>query len=990
MSIDFESLFGDKGRAGPAPSARPSRLWYLVLVAVGLLFGLRLLVDVYIDALWFDSLGQAALFRTRILAPLAIFGGLLLLGGLWLAANWLWASRRLASEAAFPGQRAAGPASRGARPLIALAALVLAGGLALSAAGAWQTLLLYGARGRFDRVEPILGRDAGFYVFELPAWQLLHGLASSLALTAILGTALIYALGGAIEAGGALRELGRRRGRVRELGVPAVALGAARRHLMLLLAVYALLLGVGAWLGRFALLTGTRPNSVFFGPGFADITARMPAYAALALLWALVALLLVVLAFVGRTWPALVAALAVLGLRLLAGEVYPSLVQQYRVQPNELARERPYIEHAIALTRAAWGLDGIDEVDYEPRGALSAELLDANRGTLDNVRLWDWQVLLDYFEQKQSIRPYYDFRDVDIDRYPTADGIRQVELAARELQPAGLRNPTWISRHLEYTHGFGLAMVPVDEVDGRGQPVLWTRDLPVSSSPPFEREVRQPRIYFGEGDGVPYVVVDTLTDEFDYPLGDENARTVYDGADGVRVGSVLRRLAFALHFGDIEILLSNDIEPSSRVLMRRQIAERVRHLAPFLAYDGDPYLVLTEAGRLVWILDAYTLSDRFPYAEPVRLPAEAGGRNANYLRNSVKVVVDAYDGQPAFYVVEPDEPIIQAWQRIFPGLFQPAEAMPEGLVAHWRYPETLFQAQTRIFERYHVTRADVFYNGEDLWSVPMETRAQGDSVPMEPYYVTMRLRDEETTEFLLMRPFTPAGKKNMIAWLAARSDPGHYGHLVLYNFGKGRQVDGPEQIESRIDNNTEISAQLTLWSQAGSRTIRGNLLVIPLGDALLYVEPLYLQAESNALPELKRVIVADGERVAMRETFEAALTALMGGARDTGDAERLGAEIEGRPLPDAAASALPEDLAALIATAREAESAAGRALEAGDWRRFGVEMDRLSRALERLGALTGGDPLDAAADGAPTATDPGALASPEPDGGSDSGGGSDG
>ncbi len=979
MSIDFESLFGDNGRQSGPDRPRPRRIWYVLLLLFGLAMGMRMLVGLYIDALWFESLGQSALFRTRLLAPLGAFAAAFLVGLIWLAGHWLWAARRLAGRDLFPGQRASQLARAGTRPLVLGVAALAAGLIAVGTAGAWQTLLLYTARGEFGQIEPILGRDVGFYAFELPFWRLVHGLANSWLLTALLGAALIYLLGGAIEAGGALRrESGKQQrgasGRIRRIEVAPGVLRAARRHLSLLGALYALVLAAGAWLSRFEQLTRGRADSVFFGPGYADVTARMPALAAVAGLWLLVALILVFGAFRGGPWLGIGTAVVVLGLQLVGAELYPGLVQQYRVKPNELAREGPYIETGIELTRAAWGLTTIEEVDYEPTSGIDRDALDANRGTLDNVRLWDWQVLLDYFEQKQAIRPYHDFRDVDIDRYPTADGVRQVELSARELQPAGLRNPTWISRHLEYTHGYGLAMVPVDEVDGRGQPVLWAQDLPVRTNAPFERPLEQPRIYFGEGAGVPYVIVGTRTDEFDYPVGDENARTVYEGSAGVRVGGPLRRLALALHFGDIEILLSNDVEADSRVLMRRQIGQRLRQVAPFLIFDGDPYLVLTEAGRMVWMADAYTATDRYPYAEPMSLSNGSGMGRVNYLRNSVKVVVDAYEGRPRFYVVDEVDPILRAWRQVFPGLFE-EESMPEDLVAHWRYPELLFRAQSSIYERYHVERPDVFYNGEDLWSVPMETRAQGDTQPMEPYYVTMRLRGEAEPEFLLMLPYAPAGKKNMIAWLAARSDPGVYGQLVLYNFGKGRQIDGPEQIESRIDNNTDISAQLTLWSQAGSNTIRGNLLVIPIDDSLLYVEPLYLQAESNALPELKRVIVADGDRVEMRETFEEALAALVGDiVADMPLETEVDSEIEPDdealetaadvPPPLEELGALPAELGALIRSARQAETAAGEALRAGDWQGFGRQMDRLSRALEALAELegSGGGPEDQPAD----------------------------
>jgi len=987
--IDFESLFrSDNGRG---PARRRPRLrwpWVALLLLVAAFLGGRGLATLVTDALWFAALGHAAVLRTQLLAPLALFGTAFAIGFAWLAAHWMWAARRVTGAAAGRGPRAARTARVGLRWVAVLSAAALAGATATAAASAWQAVLLYSSRAAFGSADPIFGRDIGFFVFDLPVWHLVQRLVVTWVSGALVGAAVVYGVGGAVEVGQWVAETRRRgsvRGMVVRVGRPEMP-RFVRAHLMSLAGLLALGVAWGQWLARFDLVYAERASGVFYGPGYADAQARLSAYGLCALALALAGALFLVGARWGRLWLPPAAAGIALALRLVAGEAYPSFVQSYLVRPNELERERPYIGHNIALTRAAYGLADVATTEYLPGKRVAAESLTAHRATVDAIRLWDWRVLLDYLDQRQSIRPYYDFIDVDVDRYALAGGSRQVEIAARELDIRRLSNPSWINRHLEYTHGFGTVVVPVNAIGPGGQPVLWARDLPPAFDPAFDRPALQPRIYFGEATDGDYAVVRTRASEFDYPQGDANARTTYDGRDGVALGSRWRRMLFTLRFGDTEILLSSALEPESRVLMYRNLVARAQRLAPFLLFDRDPYLVHTADGRMVWLLDAYTATDRYPYAQPSAVtfaaarPGAQVTRRLNYIRNSVKVAIDAYDGTVAFHVADPADPLIQAWSRVFPGLFQPAGAMAEDLVAHWRYPETLFQAQAVIYARYHMASPDVFYNAEDLWEIPAETRGQGSAQPMSPYYVTMALRDADAPEFLLMLPFAPAGKKNMAAWLAARSDPAHYGELVLYNFGKGQQVDGPEQIESRIDNDTEISAQLTLWSQAGSETIRGNLLVIPLGDALLYVEPLYLQAETNALPELKRVIVADGERVVMRLTLAEALAALTAGEGAAGEGET--ARSPGAPAAPGPAPATPASratatagpggttdgaatpggaagVAALWAESRRRQRAAGDALARGDWLGFGREMDALQRTLDRLESLTGTPSPDA-------------------------------
>lgn len=992
MSIDFESLFNLP--RDEAPAEQPPRRWGWPILAaalvIGLLLGARGLATAATDALWFASLGQTAVFRALVLMPLAVFGAALGLGALWLGANWLGAARRVAGTAAWPGQRAPAVARAGVNRLAVLVAIGVAGFIAVGAAAAWPEILLHLHRQSFGGApDPIFGLDVGFYVFELPVIELAQALVSAWVLAALVGTLVIYAMGGAIELGrwvggrgpGQLRRV--REVRLRPIDLP----GRVRAHLALLAALYALVLAWGQWLARYDLLYASRAGAVFYGPGYTDVNARLPVYTLTAALWIVVAVLFLFSARWGRWWLPIGAALVVVGLRLVAGEAYPGLVQAWRVKPDELRQESPYIAHNIAMTLAAYGLTEIETVDYLPESRVTPTHLAAHRPTLDAVRLWDWRVLLDFLNQKQSIRPYYTFRDVDVDRYATDSGQRQIELAAREIHPPGISNAGWVNRILEYTHGFGLALAPVNLVSPSGQPELWVEDLPPVVDPALGRTVEEPRVYFGEAGEGDYVIVGTRTDEFDYPSGSGNARNRYSGADGIVLSSWLRRLAFALRFGDSEILLSGAVTPESRLLLHRAIGARAHRLAPFLELDADPYLVVTESGRLVWIQDGYTVSDRYPYSQPLADAAPIGAGSArfsqaNYIRNSVKVVTDAYDGTVTFYVVDDEDPLIRAWSAALPTLFKPVEAMPQDLVAHWRYPETLFRAQAVLYARYHMTQPDVFYNAEDLWARPNETRGQGDTQPIEPYYVTLQLRGEEQPEFVLMLPFTPAGKKNVVAWLAARSDPADYGKLVLYNFGKERQIDGPEQVESRIDTDTQISAQLTLWSQAGSGTIRGNLLVIPLGDALLYVEPLYLQAETNALPELVRVIVADGERVAMRDTLEQALAELMAGdgrgeSADTSEAAPPPpsdtSTVAPGPRPTSAALGTPGeplDVAGLVEIAQKQETLAREALAAGDWLRFGTAMAELQRALDLLAAQT------SAVDAVPP--DPSATPAPTP------------
>ena len=963
IDIDFEEIFAGRKRPGRPATRPPGRRWILLgIVLLVLVVGLRVL-DFYGEWLWFTSLGQADLLLRRVFVPLTLFLAVLAVAAAWLAGNWWWAVERVARLGAWPGQRGALPPRARLRRWVLLAAVLGGALLALGVADRWATVLLYRAQVSFGVVDPLFGRDVAFHVFTVPLLRLAQGVAAAAVGLALAGAVAVYAVGGLLD--------------FRQGGLRVV--GSARLHLLVLAALAALVWAAGQWLARFELLYAGRPGGLTAAPGYTDAMVRLPAYNLLVGVGVVLAVLLLASARGARLWLPLGAVGVAVGLRLLLLDVLPPLVQRYRVAPDEFGYEQPYITDAITMTRRAHALDQVEDVEYDPAATLTSDLLEENRPAVGGVRLWDWQILLTMWEQLQEIRTYYRFLDVDVDRYVVGAGRRQVMIALRELEQAELRNPSWVNERLQFTHGFGLALTPVDEVDSRGQAVLWVKDIPPIAQAPFEQTITQPRIYFGQAQDDRYVIVGTSAQEFDYPVGSTNARNTYDGADGVTLSSVWRRLLFALRFGDVEILLSDALTAQTRILMHRNITDRVARLAPFLRLDPDPYPVLTDDGRLVWIYDAYTATDRYPYAQPVpvgrsELAVLAGQR---YARNSVKVTVDAYDGTTTFYRVDPTDPIAAAWDRVFPSLFAP-EAMPADLRAHWRYPEALFRAQAEILLRYHMVEPDTFYNSEDPWVVPTQTRAQDERVAVAPYYVTMPLRGETRSEFLLMLPFNPARKELMTAWLAARCDPPNYGGLVLYRFAKGRQVDGPQLVESRIDNDTDISAQLTLWSQAGSRTIRGNLLVIPVGDAILYVEPLFLQAGENALPELKRVIVASSDRVAMEQTLEAALEALVGGTGETtpeaatgaGTAEAATGEAE---VPDQEIEPTPEvgppgTVADLVRLATRHEAAAREALQVGDWVAFGREMAALRSTVLRLGELTGGPVPTATAPAAPAGT----------------------
>ena len=802
------------------------------------------------------------------------------------------------------------------RLLILAVALVLGLLIAMGETGSWDLILRFVYQAPYGGNDPLFDKDIGFYLFSLPVYVAVKNWLLWILLLATLMAGSIYFLHDDIS-----------------LDPPPWRFSsAAIAHGSALLGLY---FAIKAWsyaLDRYLMLYND--NGVVVGAGYADVHVELPA------LWLLIGLAAVaaIVAWANvrlRTIRLLIAApLLVFGGSFLFAELIPGLFERFFVKPNELQLETPYIRQNIALTREAYNLGQIAVKPFPAEQDLTFQSLKDNSGTIDNIRLWDWQPLMDTYAQLQEIRTYYRFLDVDVDRYNLGDSYQQVTLAARELDPLLLsaNAQTWVNLHLLFTHGNGAVMSSVTQKSAEGLPIFYLKDIPpiATGGPP----ITEPRIYFGQG-SPGYVIVKTSTPEFDYPKGKDNAYARYDGADGIPIGGIGWRALFAWQMDDLNILLSDYITSESRILLHRNIKDRVGTIAPFLQLDRDPYVVISE-GRLYWMQDAYTTSAWFPYAKP-----EPDGGDLNYIRNSVKVVIDAYNGTVDFYVTEPADPIVATYRRIFPALFKPLDAMPPDLQKHIRYPEDLFNIQALQYRAYHMDAPEVFYNREDLWQFPREPTAPdemnaGGETRMAPYYIMMRLPGEPQTEFFLMLPMTPSKRENMIAWLAARCDLPEYGKLIVYEFPKDKLVYGPFQIEALINQNTEISQQISLWNQMGSRVIRGTLLVVPIGNSILYVSPLYLRAQSGQLPELKRVIAAYGDRVVMEETLPGALAALF----------KESAPVAGLPAPAGSSPSGPAD-----ERARKALAGYDRALDrlkAGDWAGFGAELDALRPLLEEL------------------------------------------
>lgn len=892
--------------------------WMVVLIALFVLFGgLSFGVGLYFDYLWFAELGKTAVFTTVLYAKSLLGSTTLLAAFLFLYLNLLFANRG-------PGQIEIGiPTPNGqitayrvepetVRRFAGLASLVVGFLIGVGYAANWERVWRWLRRVDFGSSDPVFGRDVSFYFFTLPFLRDVVRFGLMLSFLALIGVAVLYYFKGTLSWGHLKGDAGRSR--------PSV-------HISLLAALIFALLGASAYLDRFELLYGT--HDVFSGAGYADLHARLPMLSLLALAALAGALLWIANAFLRGSRPAVIAILLYLVV-MFGGNLYPAFIQKFFVDPNELDKESPQIAHNIRATLEAYKLEAVEERDLSGDTALTARDIENNSATIQSIRLWDHEPLLDALKQIQEIRTYYDFVSVDNDRYLIDGQLKQLMLSARELNSASLPERNWINEHLSYTHGYGIAVGPVNRMTSEGLPVLHVQNIPPESSYPL-LEVDRPEIYYGELTQS-YALVHTGQEEFDYPSGEENVYARYQGEGGVRVHSLLRKLLFAFYFRDPNILLSPLVTRDSRFLYFRDIRQRINRLAPFLMLDQDPYMVIS-GGKLFWIQDAYTVSDRYPYS--TRTPGVG-----NYIRNSVKVVVDAYNGGMDLYVADAEDPVIRVYQKIFPGVFRPLSEIPEHLRRHLRYPEDIFTVQTYMYSVYHMGAPQIFYNKEDLWQIP--TLATGSTEnPMSPYYTIMRLPQESREEFILMLPFTPGRKDNLSAWMVARSDGEHYGKLVVYRFPKQKLVYGPRQIVARVNQDAEIARQISLWDQRGSQVIQGNLLIIPIEEALLYIRPLYLRAQNGKIPELKRVIVAYENRIAMEETLEASIARIFEGQFSLPD-RAGGADGE------SAAPRPPSSALGLVEEAGDAYSRAVAAQRQGDWAKYGEELRRLGAALEEL------------------------------------------
>ncbi|HYP25706.1 MAG TPA: UPF0182 family protein [Blastocatellia bacterium] len=918
---------------------RKRKTWrYVILALIALLFlyGTEFL-GIYIDSLWFASLGYSDVYWYKFRLGGLLFLTFLVATFLLIRLPFVALNKALPQLTERPRVR---PASMEDlkeinflpliyRPGVWIISALVAFLFAVSMSQSWPAFALYLNSSGANYADPIFNKDVSFYMFRLPVLSLISGwlVTITLLLFVIIAGASAYVW--YIE-------------RVLSFGSTSTGRKAAAAA-SIAGAFFALALAFSTYLARFDLLDSQ--HALFTGVSYADANYRLPGMMVLIGALVLTAIVLIVNAFVMRKWRFLAyTAGLVVAVWAVAILIIPQSLQSLSVKPNELAKEEGYITHNISMTRRAFALDRFQEKAFQPALTISSDQIQTNRKTIDNIRLWDPRVLQSTFSQFQAIRQYYEFREPDIDRYMLNGELRQVMIAAREMnvQQLEAQSRNWINQHLIYTHGYGLTMSTVNEITPEGSPRLLLKNMPVESEVP-EIKVTRPEIYFGESTNQ-HVYVGTKQPEFDYPATGETVNyNAYEGRAGIPVGGTLRKTAFALYLGDgTSLLLSDYIDSDSRVLIRRNVQERVRQVAPFLMYDDNPYVVVDGEGRLFWMIDAFTYSDHFPYSTSYNV----SNRNVNYIRNSVKAVVDAYNGDVTFYIFEPDDPIIRSYQNIFPSLFRPSEEMPADLRAHVRYPDLLVDAQARAYTLYHMQNPQTFYNREDMWSIPtVDPGADQDAKPtlMEPYYVLLQLRLEGSDELELVSilPFTPAGpgRNNMIGWLAARSDKDRYGQTLVYTFPKNLAIGGPAQIRARVNQDPQLSQLMSLWDQRGSRLLRGNLLVIPIGDSLLYIESFYLAAANSQIPELRQVAVATQDRLATGRTLEEALRGLFG---ETGT----------QPPPEGEQQASQTRVGQLTPPpqAPPAQGAQPGAPPQGDFERLAQQAQQLLTDYERLSA----------------------------------------
>ncbi len=920
-------------------------------------------ISIYPDWLWFENLGFSPVFWTMLLSKFG-FGLLVWLFLIVIISANLFAARKfypggapgLGFKAADDYVAQLGLSARALNSLLIALILILSFFVAARSSDQWNLLLRYLYQQPFGSTDPIFGRDIGFYLFSLPFYNFVRNELFVLLIFAALVAMGWYLKNGALQIEGDFSQA-----LAGSTALPKITIAPkVKKHLILLGGIIVLLLAWGYHLKIYELLYSTQGPA--FGASYTDVHVKILAYKALIVVSLGFALILFVGAFKFKTRLLYFSGAIWIGAMLVFASLLPLVVQKLVVKPNELDKESPYIAYNIDYTRKAYGLNRIKEVNFEVNDELSAQDLKRHDVTIQNIRIWDERPLLQTYRQIQTMRLYYDFNNVDVDRYLINGQYRQVMLAARELVVNQLPSQanTWVNRHLIYTHGYGLALSPVNEVTSEGLPRLFIKDVPPSFEP--DLKIERPELYYGEKT-IDYVLVKTKTKEFDYPKGDKNVYTIYQGSGGVPISSFFRRFLYAIEFLDPQIMFTTYLSSESRIMYNRRISRRVGLLAPFLEYDADPYLVVS-GGKLYWIQDAYTTSDMYPYSR--RSSGHFRNKELNYIRNSVKVTIDAYNGDVVFYIMDEKDPIVKTYASIFPDLFKPFNEMPADLKKHIRYPKDLFDIQVGTYTKYHMEDVQVFYNQEDLWQVPDEL--YGDSrQEMEPYYIIIKIAEEQKEEFLLMLPFTPSKKDNMIGWLAARNDLPNYGNLLVYKLPKEKLVYGPMQIEARVDQQTEISRELSLWGQRGSRVIRGNLLAIPLSDTFIYVEPVYLEAKQEesalaptgptqkrgmpaaskkdestaaALPELKRVIVAFSNRLVMEQNLDMALSSILG--------EQIFQKQSAAP-----SSPQTQDISASGALALEHYNKAREHLRQGNWAEYGRELENLEKILKEISGTPG-------------------------------------
>ena len=919
------------------------RFKWIVLASLVLLFLFWRAIDIYVGSLWFGSLGFSGRYwyvielRWGLFVVFAALTFLILRGGFYLIERWFRVDKIAPRTIYVNKQPVELNVFRYLRPVGWGVAIFFALEQGLSFASDWNVWVLFFDQPPTSLSDPIFGRPVGFYLFTLPIYQLITGWLMTLAIVLTLAS-LIYAVISAVpdqlvlvdEKRSGFKGFGDR-------GYSAVSM---------VLGVLMLVIAVDTFLSRYEYLW--TDHSSFSGVTYSEANYLIPGLTAVAISLVLAAAILIFNALRQRGFKLLMLSVGIpVVVYIVAAAIVPAYVQSFIVKPNELGRETPYIEHNIAGTRTAFNIENVDFREYAADISPDSLNIAANRNTLANIRLWDWQALQDTLRQIQEIRTYYDFPDVDVDRYRTGGEMRQVMIAARELDvnklPEQSRN--WINERLVYTHGYGLTMNPVNEFTSEGKPRFILSNMPVETSDTIH--VTRPEIYFGESTDT-FVYVNTKQPEFDYPQGESNKYTTYQGDGGFIVGGWLRRMAIAWSTGDIlKLPFSDDVTAESRVLMYRNIIDRIKRIAPFFTYDTDPYIMVNDDGRLVWIVDGYTTSDTYPYSRHY----DNNGRQVNYIRNSVKVTIDAYTGAVNYYVFDDDDPIVATYRHAFPELFKPATEMPAGIRAHIRYPELMMKTQSDVFGLYHTQNAKVFFGREDVWSIARDAvsntanasaQQKTDSEPFDPYQVLMPLPGEgEQAEYARVVPFTPGNRNNMIAWMAGRSDGDAYGKLLVYAFPASRVIDGPLQIEARIDQDAQIAGQITLWNQQGSKVKRGNLIIMPIGSGLLFVEPIYLQAVRSPMPELRLVVLATQERLAYAENFDTALKQLLGQPQKT-------APTTNEPGKTSETPAVSQSVNALIEQASQNFNDYQRLTSEGKLAEAGQKLEELRRTLDQL------------------------------------------